>query len=165
MAVVLKRSQERRRPSAGTDTVRIGRIVSVDPEGRPLVTFEGAAGPTIARVGTGEPGPSEDELRASPAVVLMFEGGDPDQPIVTGFVRPGFARRSLPETVLAAGRNQPITLNGKVLVFEGQEEIVLKCGLGSLTIRADGHIVVKGTRLVSRATETNKIRGATVQIN
>ena len=70
-------------------------------------------------------------MRASPAVVLMFEGGDPDQPIVTGFVRPGFARRSLPETVLAAGRDQPITLNGKVLVFEGQEEIVLKCGLGS----------------------------------
>jgi hypothetical protein len=30
---------------------------------------------------------------------------------------------------------------------------------------ADGRIVIKGTRLLSRASETNKIKGASVDIN
>ena len=51
------------------------------------------------------------------------------------------------------------------MIFQADEEIVLRCGLGSLTIRANGHIVVKGTKVVSRASEVNKIRGASVQIN
>jgi hypothetical protein len=32
-------------------------------------------------------------------------------------------------------------------------------------MRADGKLVVKGTELVSKASATNKIRGASVQIN
>jgi hypothetical protein len=50
-------------------------------------------------------------------------------------------------------------------VIEGRDEVVLRCGQGSITLRADGKIVIKGTQLVSRASDTNKIRGASVQIN
>ena len=39
----------------------------------------GGGGRAVARVGPGEPGPYRGRVAASPAVVLMFEGGDPDQ--------------------------------------------------------------------------------------
>lgn len=146
-------------------TPRVGRLVALDAEARPLVSFAGGPDkPVVARVVTTEPCPSESALRAQPAVLLVFENGDPQQPVIVGFVREGFAQ---PQQELALTTNpaRSVELNGKVLVFEGQEEIVLRCGQGSITLRADGQIVLKGTRLTSRASQTNKIRGASVQIN
>jgi hypothetical protein len=149
------------------DAVRLGRIVGIDARGRPLVSFNGGGTlPVIARVGTSDAQPAETELRESPSVLLMFEDGDPGQPIIVGFVRETFPARALANrAAVSPDLTRSVELNGKALIFEGQEEIVLRCGQGSLTIRANGQIVVKGTRLVSRASETNKIRGASVQIN
>jgi Domain of unknown function (DUF6484) len=165
MAVLLTEKRARDRQTLDSGAVVIGRLVHVDSEGRPFVTFNGAAGPTEARVGTSQPCPSEEELQTRPAVVLMFEENDPDRPIVIGFVRTAFARQPTTHPLVNGVHDGSVHVNGKTLVFEGQDEIVLRCGLGSLTIRANGQVVVKGTKLVSRASETNKIRGATVQIN
>jgi hypothetical protein len=49
--------------------------------------------------------------------------------------------------------------------LEAQEEIVLKCGEGSITLRKDGKIIIKGTHLLSRASGPNRIKGGSVQIN
>jgi hypothetical protein len=149
------------------DAVRLGRIVSIDPQGRPLVSFKGGGMiPVKARVATSDPQPADTDLRDDPSVLLMFEDGDPAQPIIIGFVRETFpVRAPAKPAAVIPDPTRTVELNGKTLIFEGQEEIVLRCGQGSLTIRANGQIVVKGTRLVSRASETNKIRGASVQIN
>jgi hypothetical protein len=56
-------------------------------------------------------------------------------------------------------------LDGQRIVFDAQNEIVLRCGKSSLTLRKDGKVVVRGTEIVSRASRTNKIKGAAVQIN
>jgi hypothetical protein len=153
--------------SADFAGARLGHLVGLNPEGLPLVSFEGALAPgVVARVARSDVPPSESELQRRPAVVLMFEDGDPALPIIVGIVRPGFARPAIEAGVVpASDAGRTVEVNGKALVFEGQDEIVFRCGLGSLTIRANGHIVVKGTRLVSRASETNRIRGASVQIN
>jgi hypothetical protein len=58
-----------------------------------------------------------------------------------------------------------VIIDGRRLVLEGHEEIVLRCGRGSITLTANGKIVLKGTELVSRSSGTNKIRGAAVNIN
>jgi len=154
-------------PANGFSTPRVGRLMALDAEARPLVSFAGGPDqPVVARVATAEPCPVDSALRAQPAVLLVFENGDPQQPVIVGFVRGGFA--PAPESqqlALTTDRGRSMELNGKVLVFEGQEEIVLRCGQGSITLRADGQIVLKGTRLTSRASQTNKIRGASVQIN
>lgn len=149
------------------ESVRLGTMVGIDPQGRPLVTFKGGpAMPVPARVATSDPRPADADLLAGVAVLLMFENGDSRQPIVVGFVRDALSMKTPVDRVaVVAEKMRTVELNGKALVFEGQEEIVLRCGLGSLTIRANGQIIVKGTRLVSRASETNKIRGASVQIN
>jgi hypothetical protein len=57
------------------------------------------------------------------------------------------------------------TVDGKRVKISADEEIVLTCGEGSIHIMKDGKITLRGTDLISRASRTNKIRGAAVRIN
>jgi hypothetical protein len=147
--------------------IQIGQLLSIDSDGRPLVSFDG--GPlqgAVARVATAEPAPADIDSHNPPKVLLTFDHDDIAEPIIVGFVRDSLAPRpALPVVAVVEEATRRIELNGKAVIFQADEEIVLKCGLGSLTLRADGQIVIKGRRLVSRASETNKIRGASVQIN
>ncbi|MBA3707730.1 MAG: hypothetical protein H0W83_02780 [Planctomycetes bacterium] len=51
------------------------------------------------------------------------------------------------------------------LVIDAREQLTLRCGGGSIIIRADGRIVIAGTDLVSHAKRLNRIRGGSVAIN
>lgn len=51
------------------------------------------------------------------------------------------------------------------LVIEAGKVLTLKVGDGSITIREDGKILIKGTHLVSHAKKMNRIRGGSVTIN
>jgi hypothetical protein len=51
------------------------------------------------------------------------------------------------------------------LVLEAASTITLRCGDGSITLRQDGKILIKGKNLVSLATETQRIKGGSVAIN
>ncbi len=153
--------------------VVVGTLVGVNPEGQMLVHFPGAPdAEVVARIATHDPAfASEIGALRGQSVLLAFEANERTLPLIIGIVRdtlqsPAAVKPDAspgPPTIGAPG--EPLTLNGRRLVFNGQEEIVFRCGQGSITIRADGSIVVKGTRLLSRASEVNKIRGASVQIN
>jgi uncharacterized protein (DUF2345 family) len=60
---------------------------------------------------------------------------------------------------------QDITLNGKKIIFTGQDEIVLKCGKASITMTKAGKIIIRGAYLLNRSSGVNKIKGGSVQIN
>jgi hypothetical protein len=143
----------------------LGTIAAVNPDGRPMVQFEGSAMPVIARIAASLCA-SGTAPATGTSVILIFENGDHQLPVIVDLVRDSLAS---PAGSAAVTQNQGFTtsfeLNGKRVVLEGKEEIVLKCGLGSLTLRADGQVVIKGTRLMSKASETNKVRGASVLIN
>jgi len=51
------------------------------------------------------------------------------------------------------------------LVLEARHSLTLRVGDGSITIREDGKILIKGKDLVSHATQRNRIKGGSVQIN
>jgi hypothetical protein len=51
------------------------------------------------------------------------------------------------------------------LVIEAKRNLTLRVGDGSITIRADGKILIKGKDLVSHAQRTNRIKGGSVAIN
>jgi hypothetical protein len=51
------------------------------------------------------------------------------------------------------------------LVLEAKQTLTLRVGEGSITIREDGKILIKGRDLVSHAQRTNRIRGGAVAIN
>ena len=51
------------------------------------------------------------------------------------------------------------------LVLEARSTLTLRVGDGSIEIRADGKILIKGSDLVSHATRVNRIKGGAVAIN
>ena len=51
------------------------------------------------------------------------------------------------------------------LVIEAKKNLTLKCGDGSITLRKDGKILIKGKDLVSQAKRMNRIKGGSVAIN
>lgn len=53
----------------------------------------------------------------------------------------------------------------ETVVLEAREELTLRVGDGSITIRKDGKILIKGKDLVSHAQRVNRIKGGSVSIN
>jgi hypothetical protein len=51
------------------------------------------------------------------------------------------------------------------LVLEARKSLTLRVGEGSITIREDGKILIKGKDLVSYAQRMNRIKGGAVSIN
>jgi hypothetical protein len=66
---------------------------------------------------------------------------------------------------LPAGSPVTVQADKRRLDLEATDEIRLTCGKSSLVMRRDGTVVVRGVQIVSRASQSNKIRGATVSIN
>jgi hypothetical protein len=88
---------------------------------------------------------------AAENTVIVWQGSACDRAVVLG--RIATAR---PEAV------QPVP---DELVVEARRNLTLKCGSGSIAIREDGKILIKGKDLVSHATRLNRIKGGAVQIN
>ncbi|HKN69244.1 MAG TPA: hypothetical protein VJW73_23355 [Gemmatimonadaceae bacterium] len=51
------------------------------------------------------------------------------------------------------------------IVLEAKHSIILRVGEGSITIREDGKVLIKGKDLVSHAERMNRIKGGAVSIN
>lgn len=145
----------------GEQALQIGSLVGLDEQARPLVRVHSSAAPepVVARCTVARPAALELPL----PVLLFLEDGDAARPIIVGFVTDTFAAAQ-PLLEMHA-RPTGATLDGKRLQFEASEQVVLKCGKGSITMQADGRVVIKGTEIVSRASGGNKIRGASVSIN
>lgn len=146
----------------------VGWICGYEPERGILVDFPGNVTP-------GQPIPARAAVELSPQlfaqssaqreqVVLVFEDEDSRLPIILGLVRSTAGALPSPKPAAAAPAVDAF-LDGKRVVLRGQEEIVLRCGKASLTLRRDGTVLLKGVQVVSQATDTNRIRGGSVQIN
>lgn len=134
----------------------LGWIVEVDKAGRATVDYPGNThGPMPARSAIRLRAGELEAAGARPAVLLLFEDRAARRPVIVGLVGDSLLAPREPETVVESDR----------LVFSGRREVVIRCGDGSITLTADGRLVIKGRELVSRAKELNRIRGATVAIN
>ena len=105
-----------------------------------------ASGPVPAEVGD--------------TVLAMIPPSDAERGVVIGRVGLASAPNSTPA-------NSGV-LNGETpdeLILEAKESLTLRVGEGSITIRADGKILIKGKDLVSHAQRVNRIRGGSVAIN
>jgi hypothetical protein len=143
----------------------VGWIVQMPVDGRPLVDFPGnPGGPVEARHIVATP-PDGFTAAAAPNVLLAFESGDLGRPIILGFIGDSLVPAAERVETIIREREWSVRLDRKSVVFDAEEEIVLRCGKSSVTLQKDGRIVLKGVEIVSRAVETNKIRGGNVIIN
>jgi hypothetical protein len=148
---------------------RIGHIVAIDEQDEATVDFPGnGAGPIRARSLLDAPAPA----LADPAeligarVLLIFENGDPRLPIICGIVRDRLRpKASVPVVQLDQQALRDVIVDGRQLVFDAEQQILLRCGKSSVLLRRDGKVVVRGTNLLSRSSGPNKIKGASIDLN
>lgn len=158
---------------------RMGWLVGVDHAGLPLIDFEGnKAGPLVARRTVPlEPEILQGAAASRPSVVLMFENGDPRLPLIVGLEQSRSttpmldALLSEPDPEPAGEAAQPdappveAQVDGKRVTIEGADEVVLRCGQASITLRRNGKLIIKGTYVETHSTGVNRIKGGSVQVN
>ena len=99
-------------------------------------------------------------------VLLVFDHGDPNRPIIIGFLEHPLEKLvSLELESEEAKKKKDIAIDGKRVTIEAEEEVLLRCGKGSILIRKDGKIVIKGTNILSRSSGPNRVKGASVGLN
>ncbi|HXD18653.1 MAG TPA: DUF6484 domain-containing protein [Vicinamibacterales bacterium] len=150
----------------GTMAVQVGRVVGSTSRGEPLVDFPGNSGkPVVARALTSS-GAAHTLAERVAEVLLVFEDGDPVRPIIVGVLdQHEHLERTLASGTIRRDSRDNVTVDGSTLELVGRECVVLSCGKSSIALYADGRVVIKGTRLLSRASESNKIKGATIALN
>ena len=140
------------------DSVVIGRLMSFNDLGQPLVAYPGNPYchllPAHSIVSLSE----DDKGRG---LVLQFENSDPGRPIILGLLQPNVPVG--PETRKKS--HTELEVDGEKLIFTADKEIVLRCGEASITLTRAGKIIIRGAYLVSRSTGVNRIKGGSVQIN
>jgi hypothetical protein len=85
--------------------------------------------------------------------------------------KPRAARAKLrsvaPPPADAAAAEPPLeaVVDGKRVVIDAQDEVVIRCGKASITLRRNGRVIIRGTYVETRSEGVNRIRGGSVQIN
>ena len=149
------------------DGVLIGKVTGIDASGHLLIDYSGnVQGHLKARLTSS----AKEKLRlGSPIgreVLLAFERNDPSCPVIIDTLYSLLDEITEESgTVLEAQTPEEITIDRKRIIFDAQEEIVLRCGEASITLTSAGKVLIKGSYLISRSTGANRIKGGSVQIN
>lgn len=147
--------------------VRVGKIVNTDESGRFWVDFPGnSQGPMVARITSSVKLRDLHKSGARQDVLLVFENNDPKLPIIIDAMHSLIDKISESSTiVLEAKKPEDVIVDGKKIVFDAKEEIVLKCGKASITLTRAGKVLIRGVYLLSRSSGVNRLKGGSVQIN
>ncbi|MER8823030.1 DUF6484 domain-containing protein [Mesorhizobium sp. M0622] len=89
-------------------------------------------------------------------VALLFEDGNLLRPLIMG--------RIVDPARKAAAFTQVLS-DGEYVRVKAQKRIELRCGKASIIMDSDGHIVIRGTYVVSHASGANNIRGGSINLN
>ena len=158
--------------------VVIGEIDGLSASGEPLVNFpQNASRQPIAAMSTVAIN-AEHEGRQ---VALLFTAGDFNQPLIIGLIhsplldlideyeatstRLDDRDASTDSRLEDSDKAIEASADGKKVVIEGHDEVVLKCGEASITLTKAGKIIIRGKYLLNRSTGVNRILGGSVQIN
>jgi hypothetical protein len=113
-------------------------------------------------------------LNAGDCVLCFIDQDDPERGVILGRIGEPAVRVEPTARVEPAVGVDPTPPSGPAraptqipdtLVIEARESITLRVGDGSITIREDGKVLIKGKDLVSHARRVNRIKGGSVAIN
>jgi hypothetical protein len=146
------------------DGVVIGTLVGFNDAGQPLVDFpaNGSGAPVAARSTV-----TVGQYQIGVETVLMFAGGNVEQPIIMGLIQPPQTGNPIAAgSARSYGQNPMMAeVDGERLVFTAEKEIVLRCGKASITLTRAGKILIRGAYLLSRSSGVNRIKGGSIQLN
>jgi hypothetical protein len=144
----------------------VGRLVGVSEGGVLEVECEEGAGPVPARAFAGlDPATLRAAVERRAEVFLFFAGGDRRRPIIAGVLAPEGPVPQGPFGAKAGSLPECARVDGKRVLVEGQDEIVFRCGKASITLRRNGKVVIRGTRIESVSRGLQRVLGAAVEIN
>lgn len=148
---------------------RVGWVTGATSDGGALVDYPGSPhGPLPARSAI----PLDREAlthaaRERQGAILLFENGDPGLPLLMGLIHAP-SKTPLLDAVLEPPLDEgrmDAQVDGQRVVIEGRDEVVLRCGKASLTLRRNGQVLLRGINIRTEADEVHKIKGGKVQIN
>ncbi|MCP4748880.1 MAG: hypothetical protein GY874_22525 [Desulfobacteraceae bacterium] len=152
-------------------STQIGRITAVNSKGIVFVDYPGnQKGPLAARLGVSvmerlQRMPESSESSPLP-VILAFEDGMPEKPIIIDIiVEQVEPLESSTEMIFDLKPDDTVSVDGKAISFNAEEQIVLKCGKASITLTKAGKVIIRGSYLFNRSSGLNRIKGGSVQIN
>jgi uncharacterized protein DUF6484 len=150
------------------DGVVLGWVAGMDARRGLLVDFPGSSGGAVAArtVLQLDTASLEAAVKDRRGAVLQFEDGDPRRPVLMGLLQPTVATPML-DALLATTGTQELTarVEGKRVVLEGKDEIVLRCGDSTIILRRNGAVLVRGAEIDSRSSGRHVIRGRKVALN
>lgn len=167
--------------------ILLGTLASIDEDGSPRVTFTFVDNAISAVAISTSPITPQHIGRQ---VALLFANGDYQKPVIAGFVHSPL-RHLLESFEFQSSSDVPnddsdinvfpdsefvnqidrgkesdvVKVDGKRVLLEGHEEVVLKCGDSSITLTKAGKIIIRGKYLLSRSSGVNRILGGSVQVN
>lgn len=158
--------------------VIIGDFARLSSLGEPIVNIAlGSGTRSLTAIST----VSLSQHQIGRKVALMFVEGDISKPIIIGLVYSAlheiienFELTTATDSDAAiepsasnavSGTETEMRVDGKKVVLEAQEEIVLKCGDASITLNKSGKISIRGKYILNRSTGVNRILGGSVQVN
>lgn len=160
-------------PTMAPGEVVIGTVALIDAQGQPRVDFPGnpSSQPLVALSTFGI-----TAAHVGRQVALLFAGGNSRSPVILGVIHSPLhdllvaydTNARAPEATEEAPsslRADEVTVDGKRVVLEGREEVVIKCGQASITLTRTGKILIRGKYLLSQASGMNRIQGGSVQVN
>ena len=179
------REQETTEPVANVlspGEIVIGVLTGINSQGQALVNFQdnlvASAIPAISTI-------EFSSRQIGRQVALLFAEGDLAKPVIMGLIHSALDAMLENFEVVVEEENKEenkeetansddnakapvienVLLDGKRVVLEGKEEVVLKCGEASITLTKAGKILIRGKYLLNRSTGVNRIMGGSVQVN
>ena len=134
----------------------VGELLAIAEGGVPFVAPPGATTRAVKALSLVDLHGAHIGMR----VALMFDGGDPDRPIVVGVLRgqAAWPLETRPDQV-------EVDADGERLLVTAKEQLVLRCGKASITLTKAGKVLIEGNYLLSRSSGVNRIKGGSVQLN
>ena len=148
--------------------IRIGHIHGVDKKGRLLVDFPGnIEGPLPARFAESAKQKLSSGVGTSDEKILLaFEKEDPKLPIVIDLICDAIEMTEKANNIaLRIDETDDVYVDGRRIMYDASEQIVLRCGKASITLTRAGKVIIRGAYVLNRSSGVNKIKGGSVQIN
>ena len=147
---------------SASDGVVTGHLDGVDDEGRILFRPEGGDERIPVSIGLSA---SDEELVQAAWLgkrALVLRTADAfSRGVLVSLVR----ERVSADASARAGRGLTVRVDGKAVRIHASTEIELRCGKSRLVMRKDGRIEINGTHITSRSRGSNRMKGATIELN